>query len=108
MEITQNQGKKDFEIYLVRQYVREKMDAPNAPNPTNPTAQDQFVDAVQGPASQAQGLAAQAQVPAVQGLAAQGHAKNNAPVGQNAPIQPPQQLAHKSQSLLVWWCLPLK
>ena len=29
------------------------MDAPNAPNPTNPTAQDQFVDAVQGPAAQA-------------------------------------------------------
>ena len=25
------------------------MDAPNAPNPGNPNAQDQFVDAVQGP-----------------------------------------------------------
>ena len=29
------------------------MDAPNAPNLTNPNAQDQFVDAVQGPANQA-------------------------------------------------------
>ena len=67
------------------------MDAPNAPNPTNPNVQDQFVDAVQGPAAQAQGLAAQAQGPAVQGLAAQGPANNNAPVGQNVPIQPPHQ-----------------
>ena len=57
------------------------MDAPNAPNPTNPNAQDQFMDAVQGPAAQAQGLAFQ------------GPANNNAPVGQNVPIQPPQQLA---------------
>ena len=31
------------------------MDASNAPNPTNPNAQDQNVDAVQGPANQAQG-----------------------------------------------------
>ena len=38
------------------------MDAPNASNPTNPNAQDQFVDAVQGPANQDQGPAAQAQV----------------------------------------------
>ena len=52
------------------------MDAPNAPNPTNPNAQDQFVDA-------GQGLAAQAQGPA----------NNNVPVGQNVPIQPPQQPA---------------
>ena len=61
------------------------MDAPNAPNPTNPNAQDQFVDAVQGPAAQnqAQGLAAQAQGPA----------NNNVQVGQNVPLQPPQQLA---------------
>ena len=29
------------------------MDIPNAPNPTNPNAQDQNVDAVQGPANQA-------------------------------------------------------
>ena len=29
------------------------MDAPNAPNTTNPNAQDQSVDAVQGPAAQA-------------------------------------------------------
>ena len=49
------------------------MDAPNAPNPTNPDMQDQFVDAVQGPAAQAQGPA-----------------NNNAPVSQNVPIQPPQ------------------
>ena len=64
------------------------MDGPNAPNPTNPAAQDQFVDAVQGPAAQGQG-------PAVQGptAQAQGPANNNAPVGPNVPIQPPQQLA---------------
>ena len=44
------------------------MDAQNAPNPANPNAQDQFVDAVQGPTNQAQGLAVQnqAQGPAVQ------------------------------------------
>ena len=59
------------------------MDAPNAPNPTNPSVQDQFVDAVQGPAAQNQ----------VQGLAAQGPANNNAQVGQNVLIHPPQQLA---------------
>ena len=52
------------------------MDAPNAPNPANPNAQDQFVDAVQGPTNQAQ-------VPT----------NNNAQVGQNVPMQPPQQLA---------------
>ena len=62
------------------------MDAPNASNPSNPNVQDQFMDAVQGPA--VQGLAAQAQ-----GLAAQGPANNNSPVGQNVPIQPPQQPA---------------
>ena len=66
------------------------MDAPSAPNPTNPNVQDQFVDAVQGPTNQAQGVAAQAQV---QGLAAQGPANNNAQVGQNVSIQPQQQLA---------------
>ena len=49
------------------------MDAPNAPNPY---AQDQFVDAMQGPVNQAQG-----------------HANNNAQIGQNVPKQPPQQLA---------------
>ena len=31
------------------------MDAPNAPNQANPNAPDQFVDAIQGPANQAQG-----------------------------------------------------
>ena len=82
------------------------MDAPNTPNPTNPNAQDQFMDAVQGPAAQAQGPAAQNQVhgpaaknqvqgPAaqVQGLAAQGPVNNNVQVGQNVPVQPPHQLA---------------
>ena len=44
------------------------MDPPNAPNLANPNAQDQFVDAVQGPANQAQGptVQDQAQGPAVQ------------------------------------------
>ena len=75
------------------------MDASNAPNPANPNAQDQFVDAVQGPTNQAQGPAAQnqAQGPAaqaqVQGPAAQCPANNNAQVGQNVPMQPPHQLA---------------
>ena len=75
------------------------MDTLNAPNPTNPNAQDQFVDAVQGPTNQAQGPAVQNQVqgPAVQnqaqGPAAQGPANNNVQVGQNIPVQPPQQLA---------------
>ena len=43
------------------------MDAPNAPNPANPNAQEQFIDAVQGPANQAQVPAGQipAQIPAV-------------------------------------------
>ena len=70
------------------------MDAPNAPNPPNPNPQDQFVDAVQGPANQAQGPAVQnqAQGPAVQNQA-QGPANNNAQVGQNVPVQPLQQPA---------------
>ena len=70
------------------------MDAPNAPNPANPNAQDQFMDAVQGPANQPQGPAVQnqAQGPAVQNQA-QGPANNNAQVGQNVPVQPPQQPA---------------
>ena len=67
------------------------MDSPNGPNPTNPNVHDQFEDAVEGPAALAQGLIAQDQGPAVQGLAAQGPVNNNAPVGQNVPIQPPQQ-----------------
>ena len=75
------------------------MDAPNSPNPANPNAQDQFVDVVQGPANQAQGPAVQnqAQVPAVQnqaqGPAAQIPIQGPAQVGQNIPIQPPQQPA---------------
>ena len=48
------------------------MDGPNAPAP--PASQDQFVDAVQGPA-------------------AQGPANNNAKVCPNVPVQPPPQLA---------------
>ena len=51
------------------------------PNPANPNAQDQFMDAVQGPANQAQGPAVQNQV--------QGPAQ----VGQTVPMQPPQQPA---------------
>ena len=70
------------------------MDAPNAPNPANPNAQDQIVDAAQGPANQAQGPAVQnqAQGPTVQNQA-QGPANNNAQVGQNVPMQPLQQPA---------------
>ena len=37
------------------------MDAPNAPNPANPNTQDQFVDVVQGPTNQVQGLTVQNQ-----------------------------------------------
>ena len=66
------------------------MDAPNASNPINPNAQDQFVDAVQGPTNQAQDPAVKNQA---QGQAAQGPVNNNAQVGQNVPVQPPQQLA---------------
>ena len=73
------------------------MDAPNALNPANPNAQDQFVDAVKGPANQAQGPAIQnqaqvpagqipAQVPAVQ-IPVQGLTQ----VSQNLPVQPPPQ-----------------
>ena len=53
-------------MYLVRQWVREKMDVPNAPNPINPNpnAQDQFMDVVQGPTNP----------------------------NQNVPVQPPNQL----------------
>ena len=70
------------------------MDAPNAPNPANPNAQDQFVDMVQGPTNQAQGPAVQnqAQGPAVQPQV-QGPVNNNAQVGQNIPMQLPQQAA---------------
>ena len=88
------------------------MDAPNTPNPANPNAQDQFVDAVQGSTNQAQGPAGQnqaqgpavqnqAQGPAVQNQAqgaavqpqVQGSVNNNAQVGQNIPVQQPQQAA---------------
>ena len=54
------------------------MDAPNAPDPANLNAQGQFMDAVQGPANQAQGPAVknQVQVLAVQNPA-QGPANQN-------------------------------
>ena len=73
------------------------MDAPNAPNPANPNAQDQFVDAVQGPTNQAQGPAIQnlAQVPAgqipAQVSAVQIPVQGLTQVGQNIPVQPPPQ-----------------
>ena len=63
------------------------MDASNAFNPVNPNAKEQFVDAVQGPTNQAQ-----TQGPAVQNQV-QGPTNNNAQVGQNVPMQPPNQLA---------------
>ena len=72
------------------------MDAPNTPNPANPNAQDQFVDMVQGPANQTQGLTGQhqAQGPAFQNQPqTQGPVNNNAEVGQNIPMQLQQQLA---------------
>ena len=71
------------------------MDAPNASNPANPNAQDQFVDAVQGPTNQAQRPAGQnqAQGHAVQNQPpVQGPVNNNAQVGKNIPTQPQQQL----------------
>ena len=73
------------------------MDTPNTPNPANPNAQDQFVDVVQGPTNQAQGPAVQNQ--------AQAPANNNAQVGQNVPLQPPQQQA-PAQSVPVGLVVP--
>ena len=91
------------------------MDTPNAPNPANPNVQDQNADAVQGPANQAQGPAAQnqaqgpanqnqvqvptvqvpVQVPAVQipvqVPAGQVPAQGPTQVVQNVPVQPLQQ-----------------
>ena len=85
------------------------MDAPNAPNPPQPNAQDQFVDAVQGPANQVQGPAAQNQNqgPAVQNQVQDPVAQNQAQgqvvhgpaqVGQNVPLQPQQQQAPSTRS----------
>ena len=71
------------------------MDATNTPSPANPNAQDQFVIAVQSSAVQNQ-----AQGPAVQ-LQVQGPVNNNAPVGQNIPMQPPQQLPQHNPGQLV-------
>ena len=66
------------------------MDVPNAPNPTNPNAQDQFVDAAQGPTNQAQGPTVQNQA---QGPAVQNQTQGPAQVAQNMPMQLPRQLA---------------
>ena len=71
------------------------MDAPNAPNPANPNAQDQNVNAVQGPANQPQGptIQNQVQVPAVQipaqVPAVQVPVQGPVQVDQNLPVQPP-------------------
>ena len=75
------------------------MDAPNAPNLANPNAQNQNVNAVQGPTNQGQGPAVhnQVQVPAVQ-VPAPGPVQ----VGQNLPVQPPHSQFQCNQSLLVW------
>ena len=69
------------------------MDAPNAPNPTNPNAQDQIIDAAQGPANQTQGptVQNQAQVPAGQIPAVQVPAQGPIQIGQILPVQPPPQ-----------------
>ena len=64
------------------------MDAPNAPNPANANAQDQFVDVVQGPANQAHSPTVQDQA---QGSAVQIQVQGPAQVGQNIPVQLPQQ-----------------
>ena len=95
------------------------MDAPNSPNPTNPNAQDQFVDAMQGPTNQAQGPAVQnqAQGPTVQNQAqcptiqnpAQGPTNQNqaqVPAGQipaqgpavQIPVQDPAQIGQNVPS----------
>ena len=66
------------------------MDAPNTPNSANPNAKDQFVDAVQGPANQAQGPTVQNHA---QGPAVQNPAQGPAQLGQNIPVQPPPQPA---------------
>ena len=57
------------------------MDIPNTPNPDNPNAQDQFVDAVQGPANLAQGPTVQNQA---QGPAVQNQVQGQGPVNNNA------------------------
>ena len=54
------------------------MDAPNTPNPANPNAQDEFMDTVQGLANQAQDPAVQNQI------------QGPAWVGQNVSMQPLQ------------------
>ena len=79
------------------------MDAPSAPNPANPNAKDQFADAVQGPAYQAQGPAVQnqAQGPAVQNQA-QGPANNNAQLVKMYLRSLHNSRPQHSQSPLVW------
>ena len=83
------------------------MDAPNTPNPANPNAQDQNVDAVQGPTNQAQGPTVQnpAQGPTnqnqAQGPAVQIQVQGPTQVGQNIPVQPLQNQSLYIQPLLV-------
>ena len=80
------------------------MDAPNTTNPSNSNAQDQFVDALQGPANQGPAVQNPVQGPAIQNQAqvptgqipAQGPAvqipvQGLTQVGQNIPVQPPPQ-----------------
>ena len=77
------------------------MDAPNASNPANPNAQDQIIDALQGPTNQAQGPTVQNPV---QGPANQNKAQ--VPAGQiptqvpavQIPVQGPAQVG---QNILV-------
>ena len=92
------------------------MHAPHAPNPANSNAQDQFVDAVQGPTNQAQGPTVQnpvqgpanqnqAQVPAgqipAQGPAVQIPVQGPTQFSQNIPVQPPPQPAPVQLAMLV-------
>ena len=92
------------------------MDAPNAPNPANPNAQDQIVDAAQGPANQAQGPAVQnqAQGPAVQNQVLQSKIKLKVlqttmlKLVKMYPCSLYNNRPQHNQSQLVRWCLPLK
>ena len=82
------------------------MDAPNAPNPAKPNEQDQNANAAQGPTNQVQGpgehdqaqgptIQNQAQVPpaqiSIQVPVAPIPIQGTAQIGQNIPVQPPQQ-----------------
>ena len=74
------------------------MDAPNAPNPANPNAQDQNVDAVQGPTNQAQGPCGSksgsgpCRSNSCSGSSSSStSSRSHVQVGQNVPVQPPPQ-----------------